>query len=166
MASVNKNIIGISEDLINKSLRDKVLSSPAGNYISDYSIGFSQGYIFLKLNLHIKTLGPLTANYRLEISDLTFRPGTHILILDYIEDVSSAGGFAQNMMLKAAGLKGGTFLQNVLAMANPPGIRADSKSCTIDLRSLLQLNDSLATILTLEYMDARNEQLTLAYKLF
>lgn len=165
MASSNKNIISVSEDLINTSLRSKVLSSPAGNYISDYHLSFSQGYIFLKLNLNIKTLGPLTANYRLEITDLTFRPGAHILIVDYIEDVSSTGGFAQSMMLKAAGLKGGSFLQNVLAMSNPPGIKADSKSCTIDLRKLLRLNDSLASILTLEYVDARNEQLTLSYNL-
>ena len=165
MTSGNQNIITVSEDLINKTLRQKILSSPAGDYITDYKITFSRGYIYLELNLQVKTLGALTAKYRIEVVDLIFKPGSHVIIADYLEDVSSAGGLAQSMMLKAVGLKGGTFLQTVVGMTNPPGIRLDAKSCSIDLEQLLNLNNDLASILLVEYLDCRDGMLHLAYQL-
>lgn len=163
--ATNQNIITISEDLINRSLRRKILSSPAGDYIMDYKVTFSGGYVYVVLDLKIKTLGALTAKYRLEIADLVFRPGTHRLIADYMEDVNPTGGFAQSIMLKAASLKGGTFLQMAVNMTNPPGIRADAKSCSIDLEQLLNFNNDLASMLTLEYRDSRDGMLQLAYQL-
>ncbi len=165
METTNNNLFTISEDLVNRSLRQKILSSPAGEYITHYRVTFSGGYIYLTLDLQVKTLGAITAKYRLEIVDLTFKPGTHRVIADYVEDVNSTGGFAQNMMLKAAGLKGGTFLQMVVNMTNPPGIKVDAKSCSINLEQLLNLNNHLISMLTLEYGDSRDGMLQLAYQL-
>ncbi len=165
MASNNQNIITVSENMINETLRKKILSSPAGEYIRDYKVTFSQGYIYLNLNLQVKTLGALTAKYRIEVVDLIFKPGSHVLIADYLEDVSSSGGLAQNMMLKAVALKGGTFLQTVIGMTNPPGIKLDAKSCSVDLEQLLNFNHELSSMLTLSYLDSRNGMLQLAYQL-
>lgn len=165
MESNNHNIITISEDLINRSLRQKILSSPAGEYINHYKIAFSGGYIYLTLDLQVKTLGALTAKYRLEVADLIFKPGSHRIIADYVEDVNSKGGFAQSMMLKAAALKGGTFLQMVVNMTNPPDIEVDAKSCSINLEQLLNLNNDLTSMLTLEYGDSRDGMLQLTYQL-
>ncbi|GAB1476144.1 hypothetical protein MASR2M70_09760 [Bacillota bacterium] len=161
----NQNTITVSEDLINNDLRSKVFSSPAGEYIEDYKVSFSQGYIYLDLKARVKTLGALSAKYRVEIVGLIFKPGSHMLIADYVEDVSSAGGLAQSMMLKAASLKGGTFLQMLVNMSNPPGIKADEKSCSIDLEKLLKLDKRLTDLLALEYVDCRNGQLRLSYRL-
>lgn len=165
MTQANKNTITISEDLINIDLRGKVLSSPAGDYLKDYKISFSQGFIYLNLKLHVKTLGALSAKYRVEIIDFTFKPGSHIVIADYVEDVSSDGGFAQSMMLKAASLKGETFLQMLVNMSGPMGIKADGKSCSIDLTKLLKLDKGLTDLLILEYDDCRNGLLRLSYRL-
>jgi hypothetical protein len=165
MGSGSQNIITVSEDLINRALKQKVLSSPAGDYIRDYRVMFSRGYIYLELDLQVKTLGRITAKYRLEIVDLIFKPGSHRIIADYMEDVSSSGSLTQNMMLKAVGLKGGTFLQTVVGMTNPPGIRLDSKSCSIDLEQLLDLNNDLISMLTLEYHHCRDGMLQLTYQL-
>ncbi len=165
MTGANKNIITLSEDLINKDFRQKVLSSPAGDYITDYKVAFSGGYLYLDLSLQVKTLGALSAKYRLEVADLVFKPGNHKIIADYVEDVSSEGGFAQTMMLKAVGLKGGTFLQTAVSMANPPGIKADAKSCSMDLEQLYPLNEVLASNLVLEYLDCRDGMLQLSYRL-
>ncbi|MDI9492941.1 MAG: hypothetical protein QM289_00365 [Bacillota bacterium] len=163
--SGNKNIITVSEDFINKSLREKILSSPAGDYISDYKVMFSGGYIYLELALHVKTLGSIAAKYRLEIVDLVFRPGDHRLVVDYTEDVSSAGSLVQSLILKVAGLKGGTFLQTVVGMANPPGIRADSKSCSVDLEQLINFDSEFFFMLILEYLDCRDGMLQMTYQL-
>ncbi|MGI6733267.1 MAG: hypothetical protein ACOX4J_03730 [Anaerovoracaceae bacterium] len=165
MRSGSQNIITVSEELINKTARKKVLSSPAGDYIRDYKVMFSGGYIYLELDIQVKTLGNITAKYRLEIVDLIFKPGSHRIIADYVEDVSSAGSLVQNMMLKAVGLKGGTFLQTVVGMTNPPGIRLDSKSCSIDLEQLLDFNNDFFSMLTLEYLDCRDGMLQLTYQL-
>ena len=90
--SVNsKNMIWLSEDLINRDLREKFLSA-AGAYVSDYHVTFSGGYIFLDASLNIKTIGQLSAKYRLKIMDLTFHQKSHTLYVDYDEDVRPAGG--------------------------------------------------------------------------
>jgi hypothetical protein len=163
MNNFQGNTITISENLINNTLKDKVLSSSAGDYLKDYKVSFSQGYVFLDLKLSIKTLGPLAAKYRIEVVDLIFRQGNHILIADYIEDIQSQGGIAQAMMLKAAGLKGGTYLQTALSMAKVEGIKADEKSCSLDLEQLLDLNNRLGSMLVLKYLDSRNGEMKLAY---
>lgn len=161
----NKNTITVSDDLLNMNLRKTILASPIGEYVKDYKVTFAQGYIYVDLNLNIKTLGFLIARYRIEIVDLDFRPGCHILIADYAEDVkpASGGGFVQGMMLKAASLKGGTFLQSLISMSNPPGIKADEKSCSIDLKQLLSLDDRLTSVLALKYIDCRNGLLKFSY---
>ncbi len=163
--AASQNIITISEDLVNNTLKRKLLSSSAGEYITGYRITFSQGYIYLDLNLRIKTLGPLAAKYRLEVVDFSFRPGSHKIIADYVEDVRSTGSLMQGMMLKAAAKKGSTFLQAVIAMTNPPGIKADAKSCSIDLEQLLKLSNEAASMLVLKYEGSRDGTLRFEYQL-
>jgi hypothetical protein len=165
MNSVGKNTITFSEELLNAKFKNTIISSPLGTYLKDYKINFSDGFIYLDLSLNIKTLGHINAKYKLEITDLTFKPGAHILILDYIESVSSTGSLAQNMMLKAASLKGGTFLQTAINTANTKGIRADAKSCFIDISQVLRLDKRIASSLSLSYVDCRNGSLILSYDL-
>ena len=161
--SVNsKNMIWLSEDLINRDLREKFLSA-AGAYVSDYHVTFSGGYIFLDASLNIKTIGQLSAKYRLKIMDLTFHQKSHTLYVDYDEDVRPAGGAMQAMLLKAAGLAGGTYLQKALSMANVPGVRADAKSCSVDLEQLIDLSKGFFPNIELQYSDCRDGSLCLTY---
>ena len=113
----------------------------------------------------LKPWAVLRQKYRLEIVDLVFRPGDHRLVVDYTEDVSSAGSLVQSLILKVAGLKGGTFLQTVVGMANPPGIRADSKSCSVDLEQLINFDSEFFFMLILEYLDCRDGMLQMTYQL-
>jgi len=165
MADDGQNIITLSEDLLNRTFREKILSSPAGEYITDYKVAFSQGCIYLDLKLSIKTLGALTAKYKIEVVDFVFKPDKRMLIADYMEDVSSAGSLTQSMMLKMIGLKGGTFLQMAAGMANLAGVKADAKSCSVDLEQLIKPKGDLASMIMLEYLDSRNGALKFSYQL-
>jgi hypothetical protein len=162
MSINNKNMIFLSEDLINHDLREKFLSA-AGAYISDYHISFNGGYIFLDAAINIKTIGQLTAKYRLKIMDLTFHSRSHTLYIDYDEDVRPAGGPMQAMLLKAAGLAGGTYLQKALSMSNIKGVRADAKSCSVDLEQLIDLSKGFVPNIELQYSDCRDGALSLTY---
>ena len=158
----NKNSIAIAEDLVNLDLRAKILSA-AGAYVTDYKATFTGGYIFLDLSLNIPKIGALSAKYRLKVMDLTFHKTAHTLYADYDEDVKPAGGAMQAMLLKAAGLGGGTWLQKALSMANIAGIRADEKSCSVDLEQLLDLKKGIIPNLELQYIDSRDGALHLNY---
>lgn len=164
MAFNQTSTISLSEDLVNRELRNRILSA-AGGYLTDYRVSFSGGSIYLELALKIKTIGDITANYLLKITGFRFDRNAHKIELSYQEDVRSAGGPIQAMMLKALGLAGGTWLQKALSMANPPGITADEKSCSVDLEQLLDLNNDWLKQLALSYMDSRDGALKLTFHL-
>jgi hypothetical protein len=162
MSTNTKNTIWLSEDLVNHDLREKFLSA-ASPYVSDYHVTFSGGYIFLDLSLNIKTIGQLSAKYRLKVMDLTFHQKSHTLYVDYDEDVRPAGGAMQSMLLKAAGLGSGTYLQKALSMVKVSGIRADAKSCSVDLEQLIDLSKGFFPNIELQYADCRDGALCLNY---
>ena len=158
-----KNSISISEELVNRDLRAKILAA-AGSNVTDYHVAFSGGFIFLDLSLNIGKIGALNARYRLKVMDLTFHETAHTLYLDYDEDVKPAGGAMQGMLLKAAGMVGGgSWLQKALSMANIAGIRADEKSCSVDLEQLIDLKKGILPHIELHYTDSRDSALLLQY---
>jgi hypothetical protein len=162
MMDGEKNRISISAELINRDLRDRVLSS-AAPYLKEYHVNFGEGMIYLTAKLEVKTLGELTAAYRIKVEELKFDSRAHTLLLSYQEDVKSNGGPAQSLMLKAMGLKTGTFLQKALNMAKPAGIVANEKSCSINLDQLFELNHPFISGLSLSYLDSRDDTLWLSY---
>ncbi|MGI6728467.1 MAG: hypothetical protein ACOX4P_07970 [Anaerovoracaceae bacterium] len=156
--------ISISEDLVNRDLRQLILSY-VGSYITDYTVYFSGNFIFLDLKLQIKTLGPISARYKLNIINFTFNQQAHIIEFAYEEDVQSTSNPLQGMLVKAMGLTQGTFLQKAIALTNPPGIRADSKNCSIDLEQFLNLNQGHVSKLSLNYLDSYNRTLQFAFRI-
>ncbi|MDD2484036.1 MAG: hypothetical protein PHQ50_03235 [Eubacteriales bacterium] len=163
MDNMNKNMIFFSEELVNQELRS-VLLSAVSPYISDYRVNFSGGYLFLDATLNIKGIGELSAKYRLKIRDLTFHKNAHTLYLDYDEDIRPAGGAMQSILLKAAGLAGGTYLQKALSMMNLNGIKADTKNCSVDLEQLIDLSKGFLPLIELQYADSRDAALSVTYK--
>jgi hypothetical protein len=152
--------VSISDETINRDLKNEILRR-AKPYLTDYQIAFQDGYIFLSVNIRIKKLGHITAHYRFRITDLKFNRHYHTLIATYQENIKSTGGLTQNIMLSALALKSGTFLQNIIDITRVPGIRADEKSCSIQLEQLLNFNNYFLSGLCLEYMDCINGILTL-----
>jgi len=164
MDPTNKNSFSISEELVNQDLRQIILKT-AGPYVTDYRINFSGGYIFVDAGLSIKAIGELKAKYRIRIMDLTFHKNAHTLYLDYEEDIRPAGGAMQSMLLKAAGLAGGTYLQKALSMFNLSGIKADTKSCSIDLEQLMDFSKGILPAIELRYGDSRDGAVSFTYGL-
>jgi hypothetical protein len=162
MMDGEKNRISISTDLINRDLRDRILSY-AAPYLKEYHVNFGEGMIYLTAKLEVKTLGELTASYRIKVEELIFHSKAHTLLISYQEDVKSNGGLAQSLLLKAVGLKSGTFLQTALDMAKPIGVTANQKSCSIDLDQLFKLESDFLFGLSLQFMDSRDDTLWLSY---
>ncbi|NLY71584.1 MAG: hypothetical protein GX076_07945 [Clostridiales bacterium] len=155
------NTITISNDLLNKELKDTILSY-AKPYVEDFHIEFKEGYIFLDLYLQVKALGPILAKYRLKVLDFNFNSLEHTLKLSYSETVKSTGNVAQSMMVKLIGLRSQTFLQTAVEMLNRPAIRANDKSCSIDLEQLINIPDVLS-MLNIKYIDSRDDCLQLSF---
>lgn len=157
------NTITISNDLLNKELKDTILSY-AGEYVEDYQIEFKEGNIYLDLYLQVKALGPILAKYKLEVLDFNFNTFEHSLKLSYSESVKSTGNIAQNMMVKAMGLRSETFLQTALEMINHPAINAKDKSCSLDLEQLINIpNNGLLSKLNIKYLESRDNYLKLSF---
>lgn len=160
----SKNKISISADLINHNLKETLLSL-AKPYLTGYQVHFGEGFLYFSANLSVKTLGELSVHYRLAIEELVFHKSRHTVLVSYQEDVRSNGSLAQSLMLKAVGLKGGTFLQTALEISKVSGFTANQKSCSMDLDQLLDFNRPFLSTLSLQYLDARDDALWLTYSL-
>lgn len=159
-----KNKLILSADFVNRDLRERILRA-AHPYLKDYQVQFHGGFVTLTARLEVKTLGELTAYYQLKIEELKFHSKAHTLHVSYQEDVKSNGNLTQTLMLKAVGLKSGTFLQTILGMAPVKGVIANQKSCSIDLEQLVDLKRPFLSELALTYLDSRDDTLILSYGL-
>ncbi len=159
---LHESTISLSEDLINRQLKNHLLLI-ADEYLSNYSVSFSKGIIYVHLTISVKALGRISAKYRLKVLDFKFEPDCHRLKLAYQEDISSKEGPIQAMMLKAASLTGGSWLEKFLSAVKPSGITADEKSCSIDLEQLFDLDNKWIKQLILYYIDSEEGMLKLGF---
>lgn len=159
---LHESTISISEDLINRQLKNHI-SSIIGKYLSNYSVSFSGGTIYVSLSINAKALGMISAKYRLKILDFKFDRDCHRVKLTYREDVSSKEGPIQALMLKAAGMTGGNWLQRLITVAKLSGITADENSCSINFEQLLSFDNEWIRQIILYYIDSRDGMLKLGF---
>ena len=159
---VERGIISISQDIINRDLKMFIMEKFAEN-LNDYLILFDNSAIFIDLDLNIKQLGRIKAKYMLVIDEFLFHEQCHKIKFTYREDVKSEGNFVQNMAIKAAGLKG-TYLQTAVDISNLDFIEADKESFTIGIDKI-DVNKKIPPSLNLVYTSSENEILKLHFNI-
>lgn len=150
---IEGGILAIPENLINRDIKMLVMDQ-ADPYLNDYEFRFSQGAVFVDLDVSAKQLGRLKAKYMLSITALVFQGGDHRLSLSYQEDVRSEGNFMQSMAIKAAGLKG-SYLQTAAEMLKLDFLQVEKDSISVNL-DLLEFAKKIPPELHISYISSED----------
>ena len=159
---VEKGILTISQDIINKDLKMLIMDNYS-EYLNDYLILFDNNTVFIDADLNIKQLGRIKAKYMLVIDEFLFSGQSHKIRVSYKEDVKSEGNFMQNMAIKAAGLKG-TYLQTAMDFSKIDFIEADNESFIVNIDKI-DSNKKIPPSLNIIYISSENGILKLQFNI-
>jgi hypothetical protein len=142
---VKRGKIVITEDLLNDSYRDIILSKGAP-YVKSYAFRIVGGGIFLDLAVRHDKIGDINLKYTMMIEELIFEKAAHRVRLRYTEQAQGDGGTMQSMMLKAA-KAAGTLLKTLIGFSKgQAGLKVDNAYIDIDLDEMLSANGNASSI--------------------
>lgn len=160
---IENGLVAIPENAVNRDIKMLVIDK-AAPYLNDYEFLFHQGAILVDLDINVRQLGKLKAEYMLTVTRFDFSGNTHKLSLSYKEDVKSAGNIIQNMALKVAGGMKESYLQLAADMLKLNFIKVGKDSVDIDLDAL-ELAKKIPPELSVKYAGSENGTLKFKFSI-
>lgn len=161
---IKKGIFALEDSLCNSFAEKNLFRfGSTGPKVRSLKLSFENGYINLRVDAEVEKIGPLHAEYMVEINDLRFGQDAQQLYATFTESLSSGGNMLQQAALKAATV-GGTALGKVTKLAKIDFVYVDGNRLMVDFSKVDKIKKA-ADSLELTYRSCENGLLKLQFQL-
>ncbi len=161
---IERGIVAIPQDLCNDLISNNLHCIKGGAArVKNVNLKFEKGFIGLQADAEVDKLGPIQAEYMMEINDLRFNKDSQLLYATFTENITSGGNMLQQAALKAATV-GGTALGKVTKLAKIDFVYVDGNRLMVDFSKVDKIKKA-ADSLELTYRSCENGLLKLQFQL-